>query len=114
VLHLSSLSFFVARREHGGSPYEHHHHPSARKPQARVTQAADAAGTTTHNFIFEAIMVKVALAEQRTDFHAIAKQRHAEFLESGESIPWEEVRTYLMQRLAEKNAERPLARKQTR
>jgi predicted transcriptional regulator len=82
--------------------------------KARVAQAAEAAGTTSHNFILEAIAEKAALAEQRAEFHALADQRYAQFLESGESIPWEEARTYLMQRMAGKPAKRPLARKQAR
>lgn len=80
--------------------------------KARVAQAAEAAGTTSHNFILEAIAEKAALAEQRAEFHAVADRRYAQFLESGESIPWEEARTWLMQRLAGKGTKRPLARKQ--
>ena len=82
--------------------------------KARIARAAEAAGTTSHNFILEAIAEKVALAERRADFHAVADQRYAQFLESGESIPWEEARTWLMQRLAGNDAERPSARKQAR
>lgn len=75
--------------------------------EARVARAAEAAGTTSHNFILDAIAEKVALAEQRADFHVVAEQRYAQFLKSGESIPWEEVRTYLMQQLAGNRVERP-------
>lgn len=82
--------------------------------KARVAQAAEAAGTTSHNFILEAIAEKAALAEQRADFHAVADQRYAQFLESGESIPWEDARTWLKQRLARKHVKRPLVRKQAR
>ncbi len=82
--------------------------------KARVAQAAEAAGTTSHNFILEAIAEKAELAEQRAAFHGVADQRYARFLESGESIPWEEVRSYLKQRLAGKRVKRPLARKQAR
>jgi predicted transcriptional regulator len=82
--------------------------------KARIAQAAEAAGTTSHNFILEAIAEKAALAEQRADFHAVADQRYAQFLESGESIPWEQARIYLKQRLAGKRVKRPLARKQAR
>ena len=82
--------------------------------KARVAQAAEAAGTTSHAFILEAIAEKAELAEQCAAFHALADQRYAQFLESGESIPWEEARTWLKQRLAGKHAKRPLARKQAR
>lgn len=82
--------------------------------KARVAQAAEAAGTTSHNFILEAIAEKTALAEQQAEFHAVADQRYTQFLESGESVPWEEARAYLMQRVAGKGAKRPSARKQAR
>src|SRR5690606_30325512 len=38
--------------------------------KARVAKAAEAAGTTSHNFILEAIAEKADLAERRVDFHA--------------------------------------------
>ena len=82
--------------------------------KARVAEAAKAAGTTSHNFILEAIAEKAALAEQRAAFHALADERYAAFLETGQSIPWEEARTWLRQRLAGKPAKRPAARKQAR
>ena len=46
-----------------------------------------------------------------TKIHALADQRWAEFLETGESIPWDEVRRYLMDRIKGKAAPRPVARK---
>ncbi|TAM29985.1 MAG: ribbon-helix-helix protein, CopG family [Rhodanobacter sp.] len=79
--------------------------------KARVAEAAKQAGTTSHNFILEAIAEKADLAAQRADFHALADQRYAEFLDTGMSIPWEEARTYLKSRLAGKAARRPVARK---
>jgi len=79
--------------------------------KARVAEAAKQAGTTSHNFILEAIAEKADLAAQRADFHALADQRYAEFLDTGMSIPWEEARTYLKGRLAGKAARRPVARK---
>ena len=82
--------------------------------KARVAKAAEAAGTTSHNFILEAIAEKAELAERRTDFHAQADQRWAEFLETGESIPWEEMRRYLTDRIHGKAGPRPVARKLAR
>lgn len=79
--------------------------------KARIAKAAEAAGTTSHNFILEAIAEKAEQAERRADFHAQADQRWAEFLETGETIPWEEVRSYFKARVAGKNAKRPVARK---
>lgn len=75
--------------------------------KARIARAAKEAGTTSHNFILEAIAEKAALAEQRADFLAQADRRYAEFLDSGESIPWEEARAYLKRRVSGKPAKRP-------
>lgn len=82
--------------------------------KTRVARAAAEAGTTAHSFILEAIAEKAEMAEQRADFHAVADQRYAQFLESGESIPWEEARTYLRDRLAGKDVKQPSARKPAR
>ncbi len=79
--------------------------------KARVAKAAKAAGTTPHGFILEAIAEKAELAERRADFHAQADQRWAEFLETGESVPWEEARRYFKARVAGKEVERPALRK---
>ncbi|MBB4130812.1 DUF1778 domain-containing protein [Xanthomonas sp. 3075] len=79
--------------------------------KARIAKAAQAAGTTSHNFILEAIAEKAELAERRTDFHAEAERRWAEFLETGESIPWEEMRRYLMERIHGNNTPLPVPRK---
>ncbi|MBS0576641.1 MAG: DUF1778 domain-containing protein [Proteobacteria bacterium] len=79
--------------------------------KARVAKAAEAAGTSAHNFILEAIAEKAEQAERRADFFAVAERRWAEFLETGESIPWEEARGYFKARVAGKDAKRPVARK---
>lgn len=79
--------------------------------KARIAEAAKRAGTTSHNFILEAIAEKADLAERRAAFHALADERYADFLESGKSIPWEEARSYLKDRLAGKSVKRPVARK---
>lgn len=79
--------------------------------KARVAEAAKQAGTTSHNFILEAIAEKTDLAARQAEFHAVADQRYAEFLESGKSIPWEEARAWLKDRVAGKMVKRPVARK---
>ncbi|WP_295937947.1 ribbon-helix-helix protein, CopG family [uncultured Xanthomonas sp.] len=79
--------------------------------KARIAKAAEAAGTTSHNFILEAIAEKTELAERRVDFHAQADQRWAEFLETGETIPWDQARAYFKAMAAGKPAKRPVARK---
>lgn len=81
--------------------------------KARVAAAAKREGTSANNFIVEAITKKAEADERRADFYAEADRRWAEFLETGESIPWEEVRRYLMARIHGKTAPRPVARKFT-
>lgn len=79
--------------------------------KARIAKAAKRAGTTSHNFILEAIAEKADLAERRADFDAVAEQRYARIVETGETIPWDEVRGYLEARIAGKPARRPAARR---
>lgn len=67
-----------------------------------------------HDFILEAIAEKADQAERRADFHAEAERRWAEFLETGQSIPWEEMRRYLMGRIQGKATPRPVIRKFTK
>ena len=79
--------------------------------KGRIAAAAKRAGTTPHSFIVEAIAEKADEAERQADFHAEADRRYATFLQTGESIPWDDMRRYLEDRLAGKPARRPAARK---
>ena len=79
--------------------------------KARVAEAAKQAGTTSHNFILEAIADKAELAERRTRFHNEAEQRYARIVETGETIDWEEYRAYLLGCAQGKTVPRPDARK---
>ena len=82
--------------------------------KARVAAAAKRAGTSTHGFILAAIAEKARQDELRADFDAVAKERYAAIVSSGQTIPWEEMRGYLEDRLAGKKANRPQARKLAR
>lgn len=82
--------------------------------KARVAAAAKRVGTTAHGFILEAIAEKAALEESRADFDAVAEDRYARIAASGKTIPWQEMRSYLEDRLAGKAAQRPVARKLAR
>jgi predicted transcriptional regulator len=82
--------------------------------KARVAAAAKRAGTSTHGFILEAIAEKARQDELRADFDAVAEDRYARIASSGETIPWEEMRGYLEERLAGKVVKRPQARKLAR
>lgn len=82
--------------------------------KARVAAAAKRAGMTAHGFILEAIAEKTEQENLRADFDAVAEDRYARIVASGKTIPWEEMRGYLEERLAGKAAKRPAARKLAR
>jgi len=82
--------------------------------KARVAAAAKRAGTSTHGFILEAIAEKTELEALRADFDASAEERYARIVSSGKTIPWQEMRTYLEERVAGNKAKRPAARKLAR
>lgn len=82
--------------------------------KARVARAAKRAGTTAHALILDAIAKRVDEDEQRNDFQATAERRYAKIIASGKTIPWNEMRTYLEDRLADKPSPRPIARKLAR
>ncbi len=82
--------------------------------KARVAEAANRAGMSTHGFILEAIAEKTAQEGQRADFDAIAENRYARIVSTGETVSWQEMRGYLEERLAGKEAKRPVIRKLAR
>lgn len=79
--------------------------------KSRVSDAAKRAGVTAHSFIIEAIVEKTAREELRADFDAQAEERYARIAASGKTIPWQEMRSYLEDRVAGKAVIRPVARK---
>jgi predicted transcriptional regulator len=79
--------------------------------RARVAQAAEHAGTSSHNFILQAIAEKTEREELQAGMRELSEQRLSRLLTSGASIPWEEMRNYLERRMAGKNAARPVGRK---
>ena len=82
--------------------------------KARVAAAAEHAGTTPHGFILEAINEKTAEAERHADFLHTAEQRYEEIVRTGKTIPWEEMRGHLEQRLNGQKPRRPAPRKLAR
>lgn len=82
--------------------------------KARVAAAAKRSGTTTHGFILDAIAEKTEQADLRTTFDADAEDRYARIVATGKTIPWQEMRGYLEERLAGKEVKRPVARKLAR
>lgn len=81
--------------------------------KARIAAAAQRAGTTPHGFMLDAIAEKTAEAERKAEFDALADARYARLLESGETVPWQQMREYLRQRAAGTPAERPRPKKTT-
>jgi predicted transcriptional regulator len=82
--------------------------------KARVAAAAERAGTTAHSFILDAIAEKADAEERRNDFHQSAEERYARIAESGKTIPWQDMRTYLEDRVFGKKVRRPAAKKLAR
>lgn len=83
--------------------------------KARVASAAEQAGTTSHQFILQAIAEKTAQAELQNDFHAVADARLADIVSSGETISWADMRGYLESRMAGKaDTPKPVAKKLAR
>ncbi len=82
--------------------------------KVRITLAAKRAGTTSHNFILEAIAEKAEQDERRGEFNDLADRRYADIVATGMTIPWQDMRTYLESRLAGKALIRPKARKLAR
>lgn len=80
----------------------------------RVARAAERAGTTSHALILDAIAERVDEEERHNDFRDIAERRYAEIVASGKTIPWNEMRAYLEDRLAGKKTARPAPRKLAR
>lgn len=79
--------------------------------KSRIAVAAKRSGTTPHSFILEAIAEKTEHDERRGNFHDQAEQRYANMIATGMTIPWQDMRAYLEDRVAVKAAIRPKARK---
>ncbi len=82
--------------------------------KARVAAAAKRSGTTTHGFILDAIAEKTEQEDLRAAFDTDAEDRYARIVATGKTIPWQEMRGYLEERLAGKEVKRPVARKLAR
>lgn len=82
--------------------------------KARVADAAERAGTTSHSFILEAIKEKAERTERNAVFQNVAEMRLAELAASGKTIAWQKMRIYIEERIAGKSAARPRAKKLAR
>lgn len=66
--------------------------------KARIASAAQRAGVPPHNFILQALAEKVEQEERRVELDAMAENRYARILATQQTIPWQEMRSYLQQR----------------
>ena len=78
--------------------------------KAPVVAAAERSGTSTHNFILEAILEKTELDNLQVNFDLVAEERYGGIVATGKTIPWHEMREYLESRLSRNEVSRPLAR----
>lgn len=81
--------------------------------KTRVAAAAERAGQSVHSYLLDAISIKIAQDEQRADFDREAEARYATLAASGQSIGWNDMRRYLLDRAQGKEVTHPIARKLT-
>lgn len=79
--------------------------------KGRIASAAERAGKTTHSFIIEAITEKADMEEQRASFDLAADARFSRIIDSGDTVGWGEVRSYLQQRVNGETPARPAIKK---
>lgn len=86
--------------------------PTVRLPddlKKRLAVVAEQAGMTSHALILQAISDRVEADEARNRFYDEADSRYAVIAETGQTIPWSEMRRHLERRLAGETTEgRPL------
>jgi predicted transcriptional regulator len=78
--------------------------------KARVAAAAERAGKTAHAFMLDAIAQTVEQAERDEAFHRLADERWARLLASGQTVAWNEAKTWIEARSRGEHASKPLPR----
>lgn len=79
--------------------------------KATIDRLAADAGITSHGYVIDALKRQTEQDLARSDFHAEARDRLDEMQRTGMAVPWEDVRQYLIDRAAGKQATWPKARK---
>ena len=82
--------------------------------KTRIAKLAKQAGVSAHNYIVQAVEREAQRDEARADFVRTARSRLDMMERTGEAVPWDDARTYLLARTAGKNVARPAARKTRR
>lgn len=78
--------------------------------KARVATAAKRAGKTTHAFILDALAETVAQAEHDAALDAVAEERWATLVATGETVGWDDAKTWLLARSRGEHPTRPKPR----
>ncbi len=76
--------------------------------KARISHAAERAGTTSHSFILGAIEEKVGEAERQREFLDEAERRWQAFVADGQVLAWEDMRDYLERRARGEHPDLPV------
>jgi predicted transcriptional regulator len=79
--------------------------------KARISAAAERAGTTAHAFILDAVEQRVEQTELDDDFHRAADERWAKVMATGKTVQWDKARAYLEARARGDHPRKPVARK---
>lgn len=76
----------------------------------RLADVAEQAGMTSHALILKAISDRVEADEARNRLLDEADRRYAAIAETGQTVPWSEMRRYLERRIAGETVDAPAAR----
>ena len=79
--------------------------------KALVAEVAERAGKTPHAYILDAVAERVRADAADDEFEAVAEQRWQRYLRDGKTIPFDELRQYLLDRAAGRSVKLPRARK---
>lgn len=82
--------------------------------KARVAVAAQRAGKTPHALIVDAIEATVQQAEIDADFERVADRRWARLMATGETVAWDDAKTWIEARAQGKAKAKPRAKRQVR
>ena len=76
----------------------------------RLADVAERTGMTSHALILQAISDRVEADEARNCLYDEADRRYALIAETGQTVPWSEMRRHLERRVAGEPTELPSAR----
>ena len=82
--------------------------------KARVAVAAQRAGKTPHALIVDAIQAMVQQTEIDADFERVADQRWARLMATGETVAWDDAKTWIEARAQGKAEAKPQAKRPVR